>query len=275
MHHPKPLTLKLESKSTTKTADVDPLLPKFPLIFTGPIFFTLANNINNDGICPVMNNHDPTFLKTVANLLSSSSATPLRKTEQSKININLTNQAQRTGTGVVLVVGKNFGTGFPQEQVATALRNAGIPLVMSASVERIFERDAISHFLIKKFNVLSKGGFTLVTCLDLSLDSRAGIVNIPNPSGQILSKLAIFHLQVSTNQYFCPSSPAQETKVSMEVWVDEIKLHWAADNKKHGCLRRDLSRELKCTTSKIMDENICLPNSLLVKTMGNRNGIWL
>ncbi|KAI9625646.1 hypothetical protein H4Q26_016184 [Puccinia striiformis f. sp. tritici PST-130] len=104
---------------------------------------------------------------------------------------------------------------------------------MSASVGRIFERDAIVNgliclesfklvsFLIKKFNVLSKGGFTLVTRPDLSLDSRAGI-------------------------YFCPRSPAQETKVSMEVWADEVKQHLAADNKKRGRLRRDLSRELKC-----------------------------
>ncbi|KNE96249.1 hypothetical protein PSTG_10511 [Puccinia striiformis f. sp. tritici PST-78] len=184
------------------------------------------------------------YAQTVANLLSSSSATPLRKTEQSKININLTNQAQRTGTGVVLVVGKNFGTGFPQEQVATALRNAGIPLVMSASVERIFERDAIVN------GPICLESFKLVSFFDQEIQClEAGIVNIPNPSGQILSKLAIFHLQVSTNQYFCPSSPAQETKVSMEVWVDEIKLHWAADNKKHGCLRRDLSRELKWSSS--------------------------
>ncbi|POW03307.1 hypothetical protein PSHT_11735, partial [Puccinia striiformis] len=161
--HPKPLTLKLESNTTTKTADADPLLPKFHPISTGPIVFTLADNIKNHGICP--------------------------------------------GTGVVLVVGKNFTTGFSQGQATTTLRNAGIPLIMSASVGRIFERDAIVNgliclesfklvsFLIKKFNVLSKGGFTLVTRPDLSLDSRAGIVTISNPSGQILSKPAVFHLQ--------------------------------------------------------------------------------
>ncbi|KAI9618593.1 hypothetical protein H4Q26_012414 [Puccinia striiformis f. sp. tritici PST-130] len=201
--HPKPSTLKSET-ATTKSADLDSLLPKFPPIFKGPILFTPADNINTDGIYPgkytyrdeisadeqaqvVMENYDPSFSKTVVDLLSSIS--------------------RRTGTGVILVVGKNFGTGSSREQAATALRNAGIPLVISASFGEIFKRNAINNgliclesqelvsFLIQKFNVVIKDGVTIVTRFDLELDSKSGIVTITDPSSKILTQPAVFHLQ--------------------------------------------------------------------------------
>ncbi|KAI7940228.1 hypothetical protein MJO28_013880 [Puccinia striiformis f. sp. tritici] len=225
--HPKPSTLKSET-ATTKSADLDSLLPKFPPIFKGPILFTPADNINTDGIYPgkytyrdeisadeqaqvVMENYDPSFSKTVVDLLSSSSpATPLSDSEPLETDLNLTNQARisrRTGTGVILVVGKNFGTGSSREQAATALRNAGIPLVISASFGEIFKRNAINNgliclesqelvsFLIQKFNVVIKDGVTIVTRFDLELDSKSGIVTITDPSSKILTQPAVFHLQ--------------------------------------------------------------------------------
>ena len=53
-----------------------------------------------------------------------------------------------TSKGVVLVGGYNFGTGSSREQAATALKHAGIPLVLAGSFGDIFKRNAINNGLI-------------------------------------------------------------------------------------------------------------------------------
>lgn len=51
-------------------------------------------------------------------------------------------------TGSILVSGYNFGTGSSREQAATALLNAGIPLVICGSFGDIFKRNSINNGLI-------------------------------------------------------------------------------------------------------------------------------
>jgi len=49
---------------------------------------------------------------------------------------------------VVLVAGYNFGTGSSREQAATALKAAGVPLVVAGSFGDIFKRNAINNGLV-------------------------------------------------------------------------------------------------------------------------------
>ena len=149
------------SSSTVAEAAVpqadEPLLPSFPSIFSGSLLFTPQDNLNTDGIYPgkytyqdditlerqaevVMENYDPTFASRVRSLLasssSSSSSSETRKGEEV------------VKTGVVLVAGYNFGTGSSREQAATALKAAGVPLVLAGSFGDIFKRNAINNGLV-------------------------------------------------------------------------------------------------------------------------------
>jgi homoaconitate hydratase len=135
--------------SPDAAASEDLLLPGFPTAFTGPLVFAPQDNLNTDGIYPgkytyqdditaerqaevVMENYDPNFAATVASLRSSASgSTP--------------DGARR---GVVLVSGYNFGTGSSREQAATALKHAGVPLVLAGSFGDIFKRNAINNGLV-------------------------------------------------------------------------------------------------------------------------------
>lgn len=82
-----------------------------------------------------MENYDPSFASTVASIISSSRSDPAGDVTKEKI-------------GVILVSGYNFGTGSSREQAATALKSAGIPLVIAGSFGDIFKRNAINNGLI-------------------------------------------------------------------------------------------------------------------------------
>lgn len=133
------------SSSVTQT---ESLLPGFPTVFSGPLLFTPQDNLNTDGIYPgkytyqdditlerqaevVMENYDPGFAPLVASLVRRNS--------------------QGGGThksGVILATGYNFGTGSSREQAATALKAAGIPLIIAGSFGDIFKRNAINNGLV-------------------------------------------------------------------------------------------------------------------------------
>lgn len=134
------------SASTTPT-DAEPLLDGFPAFFSGPLLFAPQDNLNTDGIYPgkytyqdditlerqaevVMENYDPGFAVLVSSLRTK-----------------LPSDAE-TKPGVVLVAGYNFGTGSSREQAATALKAAGIPLVIAGSFGDIFKRNAINNGLV-------------------------------------------------------------------------------------------------------------------------------
>ena len=129
------------------------LLPGFPPVFSGELLWAPQDNLNTDALYPgkytyqdditperqaevVMENYDPAFASMLASFRPPSSAGDGPAS------------TSRTGRGVLLCAGLNFGTGSSREQAATALRNAGIPLVLAASFGDIFKRNAINNGLI-------------------------------------------------------------------------------------------------------------------------------
>lgn len=136
------------SSSSAKTSQKEALLAGFPSTFSGTLLFAPQDNLNTDGIYPgkytyqdditlerqaevVMENYDPSFASLVASLRPTSTETP-----------------DSTKQGVLLASGYNFGTGSSREQAATALKSAGVPLVLAGSFGDIFKRNAINNGLV-------------------------------------------------------------------------------------------------------------------------------
>jgi homoaconitate hydratase len=143
------------SSSAGSSTEVEPPLPGFPSTFRGPLLFAPQDNLNTDGIYPgkytyqdditldkqaevVMENYDPAFATLVAiirsNQIRSNQSSPPSDVDAKE--------------GVILVSGYNFGTGSSREQAATALKAAGIPLVIAGSFGDIFKRNAINNGLV-------------------------------------------------------------------------------------------------------------------------------
>jgi homoaconitate hydratase len=134
-------SMSTEFDTTSSSApQIEPLVPGFPSVFSGPLVFIPQDNLNTDAIYPgkytyqddmtlalqakvVMENYDPSFAANVAT-----------KTQHHD--------------GAILVSGYNFGTGSSREQAATALKAAGIPLVIAGSFGDIFKRNAINNGLV-------------------------------------------------------------------------------------------------------------------------------
>ena len=127
----------------------EPILPRFPTKFSGALLFVPQDNLNTDGIYPgkytyqdditlerqaqvVMENYDPGFAELIA----------------SHIQRLPSDSDQSAKSGVILVAGYNFGTGSSREQAATALKAAGVPVVIAGSFGDIFKRNAINNGLI-------------------------------------------------------------------------------------------------------------------------------
>jgi homoaconitate hydratase len=126
----------------------EPLFPGFPATFSGRLLFAPQDNLSTDALYPgkytyqdditlerqaqvVMENYDTSFAGNVATILPSLSASD-----------------ESTKSGVILVSGYNFGTGSSREQAATALKAAGVPLVIAGSFGDIFKRNAINNGLV-------------------------------------------------------------------------------------------------------------------------------
>jgi len=107
------------------------ILPGFPEVVRGRLLFLPQDNLNTDGIygkdytyredmtpemmaSVVMQNYDPQF-------------------------------AQRAHAGDIIVGASNFGTGSSREQAVTALKCAGIPLVVAASFSQTYLRNAFNN----------------------------------------------------------------------------------------------------------------------------------
>ncbi|KAI0651062.1 homoaconitase [Trametes meyenii] len=136
---------------STSAASEEPVLPGFPSTFSGPLLFAPQDNLNTDALYPgkytyqdditlarqaevVMENYDPSFAALVASIREEQAKTP--------------SPASGIKQGVVLVSGYNFGTGSSREQAATALKAAGVPLVVAGSFGDIFKRNAINNGLV-------------------------------------------------------------------------------------------------------------------------------
>jgi homoaconitate hydratase len=127
-----PLTRWFESfESTSVPAERVEILEGFPRSVCGRVVFLPQDNLNTDGIYGkdytyredmtpammakvVMENYDPTF-------------------------------AERTQPGDVVVGGFNFGTGSSREQAVTALKFAGITLLIAASFSQTYLRNAFNN----------------------------------------------------------------------------------------------------------------------------------
>ena len=147
----------LSPSSVQKTTE--PLLPKFPTYFSGPLLFAPQDNLNTDGIYPgkytyqdditlsrqaevVMENYDPGFASLVASLRTEQERDAFSNPPLSGVS------SLETKGGVILISGYNFGTGSSREQAATALKAAGVPLVIAGSFGDIFKRNSINNGLV-------------------------------------------------------------------------------------------------------------------------------
>lgn len=167
------LSLQTSEKPVAASSDAkspqvkEELMAGFPEVFRGPLVFAPQDNLTTDGMYPgkytyqdditperqaevvmgrssfstfkcipltscIIENYDPEFAKTAAELRA-----PFVNAESSS-----------SRPGVVLVSGYNFGTGSSREQAATAIKYAGIPLVIAGSFGDIFKRNAINNGLI-------------------------------------------------------------------------------------------------------------------------------
>ena len=106
--------------------------------------------------------------------------------------------------GVVLVSGYNFGTGSSREQAATALKAAGVPLVIAGSFGDIFKRNAINNGLVciespdlvsDLTNLFAKNGqrgaggkdgeMTIWAGWDISINMQNGLITVRLPEGEV------------------------------------------------------------------------------------------
>lgn len=78
-------------------------------------------------------NYDPAFAATIRDLKPTLPTQP---------------EASSSRSGPILFSGYNFGTGSSREQAATAIKNAGIPLVICGSFGDIYKRNSINNGLI-------------------------------------------------------------------------------------------------------------------------------
>ncbi|KAI0703813.1 homoaconitase [Cytidiella melzeri] len=137
------------SSTATKALQKEAVLAGFPITFSGPLLFAPQDNLNTDGIYPgkytyqdditlerqaevVMENYDPAFAHIAASI---------RTSQPSDDSVSVR-------TGIVLAAGYNFGTGSSREQAATALKSAGVPIVIAGSFGDIFKRNAINNGLV-------------------------------------------------------------------------------------------------------------------------------
>ncbi|EIN09856.1 homoaconitase [Punctularia strigosozonata HHB-11173 SS5] len=143
-----------EEVATDAQAREEPLVEGFPVKFAGRLLFAPQDNLNTDALYPgkytyqdditlekqaevVMENYDPAFAARVRDLVAGAGIDTSRVVD-----------ADGTKRGVVLVSGYNFGTGSSREQAATALKAAGVPLVLAGSFGDIFKRNAINNGLV-------------------------------------------------------------------------------------------------------------------------------
>lgn len=147
----------ITAQDASPAARDDSLLPEFPTEFSGTVLFCPEDNLTTDALYPgkytyqdditslkqsevVMENYDPVFAELVAGIRPAGQA--------ASSNAQAPAYTSRNGRGTILIGGYNFGTGSSREQAATALRNAGIPLVLAGSFGDIFKRNAINNSLI-------------------------------------------------------------------------------------------------------------------------------
>ena len=142
-----PLTSITTAEMKKKPPGDIQMLKGFPATVEGELIFCHQDNLNTDGIFPgkytyiddfspeqqaevAMENYDPAFVEIVRD-------------------------------GDILVGGFSFGSGSSREQAATALKYAGIRLVIAGSFSQTYARNAINN------------GFLVLKCPELAQDLKA------------------------------------------------------------------------------------------------------
>jgi homoaconitate hydratase len=110
------------------------LLPGFPDCITGELLFLPVDNLNTDGIY----GKEHTYREDL---------TPAEMAQVVCANYDPA-FAQQVRRGDLLVAGANFGCGSSREQAATALRHAGIGLVIAESFSQTYKRNAFNNGFI-------------------------------------------------------------------------------------------------------------------------------
>jgi len=107
------------------------ILAGFPKKLSGRLLFLPQDNLNTDGIY----GKDYTYREDM--------------TPEMMANVVMQNYdpefAQRAQAGDIVVGASNFGTGSSREQAVTALKCAGIPLVIAASFSQTYLRNAFNN----------------------------------------------------------------------------------------------------------------------------------
>ncbi len=131
------LTLKAQIKvnpAPSSTSAQVHVLPGFPEKIKGELLFCPKDNMNTDGIYPGKYTYIDDFTPEQQAQVVMENYDPQFKSIMKK--------------GDILVGGYNFGTGSSREQAATALKYAGIQLLIAGSFSQTYKRNAINNGFI-------------------------------------------------------------------------------------------------------------------------------
>ncbi|TVQ64362.1 MAG: homoaconitase [Phycisphaerales bacterium] len=142
-HAPGKIDVRCEFRKRSRGATAEaPILEGFPSRVEGRILYLPKDNLNTDGIY----GKDVTYRDDI---------TREQQGRYAMLNYDPKFQEIAQG-GDVIVGGRNFGTGSSREQAATALASRGIGLVIAASFNQTYARNAFNN------------GFIVIECPDLT-----------------------------------------------------------------------------------------------------------
>eukprot|EP01134_Creolimax_fragrantissima_P005264 CFRG5264T1 len=125
------LTKPIPSGGSSGEVAAVKLDPKFPESMTGNILFCHQDNINTDGIYP----GKYTYREDI-------SPEEMAKVAMENYDTGFQALVQK---GDLLVGGFNFGSGSSREQAATALKYAGVQILIAGSFSETFKRNALNN----------------------------------------------------------------------------------------------------------------------------------
>lgn len=149
-----------QSSPSPSSSSPTPIIPSFPTKITGPLLFLTTANISTDAIYPGKYTYqdDMTLEQQAGVVLENYDCGASVEVKAGDVVRELrdrTASSQSTSSSPdvtisapILISTTNFGTGSSREQAATALKAAGVPLVIATSFGDIFKRNAINNGLI-------------------------------------------------------------------------------------------------------------------------------
>jgi homoaconitate hydratase len=133
-------------KGTVPSVGAGTVIPGFPAVVRGRLWFMDRDNLNTDGIYGGKHTYNDAM-------------TPKQMAAVIFENYDPEFRAQAR-PGDIVASGFNFGTGSSREQAATALKHFGIPCVIAASFSETYKRNAFNN------------GFVVFECPDLVANLR-------------------------------------------------------------------------------------------------------